>query len=184
MSLQIQHRAADIRNENATKKAVGKDMKRTIPIALLAPIWILCGQNSTLKIEQFMTPQELQQTGVSLLSPQQREALNRWLFSYTMRVAAAAASVEPKQPNARTPSARATGSYCAPAIESTISGEFKGWSGDTIFKLDNGQIWQQAEYEYTYSYAYRPNVTIYQTSSGCRMKVEDKEETILVRRIK
>lgn len=36
-------------------------------------------------------------------------------------------------------------SSCSPAIESAISGEIEGWSGETIFKLDNGQIWQQAE---------------------------------------
>jgi hypothetical protein len=73
---------------------------------------------------------------------------------------------------------------CSPAVESTISGEFSGWEGETIFKLDNGQIWEQAEYDYTYDYEYRPDVTIYQTSLGCRMKVEGVEETILVRRIK
>ena len=73
---------------------------------------------------------------------------------------------------------------CSPAIESTISGDFKGWDGETIFKLDNGQIWEQAEYDYMYSYSYRPDVTIYETRAGCRMKVEDEEETILVKRIK
>jgi hypothetical protein len=35
-----------------------------------------------------------------------------------------------------------------------------------------------------YSYSYAPMVTIYQTASGCRMKVEDEEDSILVRRIK
>ncbi len=73
---------------------------------------------------------------------------------------------------------------CSPAIESAINGDFNGWDGETIWKLSNGQIWQQAEYSYTYSYSYHPDVTIYETSSGCRMKVEDEEETILVKRIK
>jgi hypothetical protein len=73
---------------------------------------------------------------------------------------------------------------CVPAIESAITGEVHGWDGETIFKLDNGQIWQQAEYDYTYFYEYHPDVTIYQTRSGCRMKVEDEEETIIVKRIK
>jgi hypothetical protein len=73
---------------------------------------------------------------------------------------------------------------CSPAIESSISGDFHGWDGETIFKLDNGQIWQQAEYDYTYSYSYHPDVTIYETRAGCRIKVEDEEETILVKRIK
>jgi len=75
------------------------------------------------------------------------------------------------------------GSACSPAIESTINSEFEGWSGETIFKLVNGQIWEQAEYDYDYEYEYRPDVTIYQTNAGCRMKVEGVEETILVRRI-
>ena len=65
-----------------------------------------------------------------------------------------------------------------------VSGDVEGWSGDTIFKLDNGQIWQQAEYDYTYFYEYHPDVTIYQTSSGCRMKVEDESDTVIVKRIK
>jgi hypothetical protein len=73
---------------------------------------------------------------------------------------------------------------CAPAIESAITGEVEGWDGETIFKLDNGQIWQQAEYDYTYFYEYHPDVTIYQTRAGCRMKVEDETETLLVKRIK
>jgi hypothetical protein len=68
-------------------------------------------------------------------------------------------------------------------VESTIKGDFEGWDGETIFQLDNGQIWQQAEYDYMYSYQYRPDVTIYQTSDGCKMKVEDEDETIEVKRI-
>ena len=73
---------------------------------------------------------------------------------------------------------------CSPAIESAISGNVEGWSGETIFKLANGQIWQQAEYAYTYFYEYHPDITIYQTSAGCRMKVEGQDETILVERLK
>ena len=75
-------------------------------------------------------------------------------------------------------------SRCSPAVESAISGEVEGWDGETIFKLDNGQIWQQAEYDYTYFYEYHPDVTIYETTGGCRMKVEDESDTVLVKRIK
>jgi len=86
----------------------------------------------------------------------------------------------------RLPSRRPAQPYggCSPAIETSINGDFNGWDGETIWKLDNGQIWQQAEYSYTYSYAYHPEVTIYETSAGCKMKVEDEEEPILVTRIK
>ena len=132
-----------------------------------------------LRIDQIMSQREMQDTGVSTLTPAQRRALNEWLNRYTIRVMEAALKAEPSIPD--TTVGRTS---CSPAIENTISGEINGWDGETVFKLDNGQIWEQAEYSYTYFYAYRPDVTIYQTSSGCRMKVEDEDETILVRRIK
>ncbi len=90
----------------------------------------------------------------------------------------------PQAPKQSAPTTRTYRGKCSPAIESAISGEIHGWDGETIFKLDNGQIWQQAEYDYTYFYEYHPDVTIYETSAGCRMKVEDEEETVLVKRIK
>ena len=68
-------------------------------------------------------------------------------------------------------------------IESSISGEFKGWEGSTIFKLSNGQIWQQSSYAYMYHYAYTPSVIIYESKDGIKMKVEDVEEIINVRKI-
>lgn len=69
-------------------------------------------------------------------------------------------------------------------IESAIDGEFKGWDGSTIFKLTNGQIWEQSEYAYFYHYAYRPNVTIYESKDGIKMKVEDVDEVISVKQLK
>ncbi len=158
-------------------------MKRMFPLFLLCTLFTSQAQEPLLKIEQLMTAQELQQTGVSALLPQQRQFLNQWLVNYTIRILSTSAqSTKQTAPGSAPP--RATGSTCSPAIESAISGDFSGWSGETIFKLDNGQIWQQAEYDYTYSYDYHPDVTIYQTSSGCRMKVEGEDETIIVKRIK
>lgn len=57
-------------------------------------------------------------------------------------------------------------------IESKISGEFKGWEGDTQYELINGQIWKQVEYKYEYKYAYRPEICIYDAGSGHVMQVE------------
>ena len=68
-------------------------------------------------------------------------------------------------------------------IESTIDGKFDGWDGDTIFKLTNGQIWQQAEYAYRYHYAYRPEVLIYKSSRGYIMKVDGVSDEIRVKLI-
>jgi hypothetical protein len=68
-------------------------------------------------------------------------------------------------------------------IESRIDGEFKGWDGETIFKLQNGQIWQQASYAYTYHYAYSPLVLIVNTGSGYLMQVDGLGGNIKVRRL-
>jgi hypothetical protein len=57
-------------------------------------------------------------------------------------------------------------------IESRIDGRFDGWSGETIFKLENGQIWQQASYANTPSRKYRPKVVITRTGAGFEMQVE------------
>jgi len=92
-----------------------------------------------MKIEQVMTPKELQDTGVATLTASQRQALNDWLNRYTLKLLLAATQQEPTAPESRP-----VRSSCSPAIENRISGEIEGWDGDTIFKLDNGQIWQQA----------------------------------------
>lgn len=136
-------------------------------------------QSDAIKIEQVMTPQEIRDAGITTLTLAQRRVLDNWLNRYTLRMLQAV--LRPESATSTIPSVR---SSCSPAIESLISGDIEGWDGDTIFKLDNGQIWQQASYAYTYFYAYRPDVTIYQTSAGCRMKIEDETETVLVKRIK
>lgn len=69
-------------------------------------------------------------------------------------------------------------------IESRIDGTFEGWSGDTIFKLANGQIWQQTSYAYTYHYAYRPEVVIYRSGLVYKMSVEGVGTQITVKRLK
>jgi len=72
----------------------------------------------------------------------------------------------------------------ADLIETRMEGEFEGWDGDTIFKLANGQIWQQITYAYTYHYAFRPKVMIIKTNGAYKMKVDGVAGTIFVKRIK
>jgi hypothetical protein len=69
-------------------------------------------------------------------------------------------------------------------IESRIEGDFEGWTGETIFKLDNGQIWQQIGFDHTYRYAFRPKVMIVKTKGTYKMKVDGVDRTIFVKRIK
>ena len=115
-----------------------------------------------------MTPQEMRDTGISALTPIQKQAFNEWLNRYSVKVFRVGSQEHTNDSSER--------SSCSPAVQSNISGETEGWDGDTIFKLDNGQIWQQAGYDYTYFYAYHPEVTVYRTTSGCRMKVEGERQ--------
>lgn len=69
-------------------------------------------------------------------------------------------------------------------IESSIDGEFTGWDGDTIFKLQNGQIWQQSSFSYKYTYKYSPKVLIYKSGLGYKMKVDGVDGEISVKRLK
>jgi len=68
------------------------------------------------------------------------------------------------------------------AIRSKIINDFKGWSGDTVFELQNGQIWKQAKYAYKYFYAHRPDATIVKIGSQFTMVVKGKK--IKVEKIK
>lgn len=69
------------------------------------------------------------------------------------------------------------------AIQTKIDGDFEGWTGSTIWKMQNGQIWQQSQYAYHYHYAYMPNVVIFHLGNGWRMVVEGDETQVSVQRI-
>ena len=73
-------------------------------------------------------------------------------------------------------------------IESRIESKVSFWSGDTIFKLANGQVWQQSSGggwmpNYT-DRPDRPKVVIYSVKSIHRMKVEGMDEEIIVQPLK
>jgi hypothetical protein len=53
-------------------------------------------------------------------------------------------------------------------LETQVDGDFKGWEGETVVKLMNGQVWQQTEYHYEYHYAYMPKVLIFSSGAPTR----------------
>jgi hypothetical protein len=148
-------------------------MRLLLPLVLLFSL--VTGQakkpsaSGTLDIRQIMTAAEFNRAGLQKLTPEEVDALNDWLYRYSLRLLVNTA--EPTAP---------TGN----AIESYIEGEFEGWDGETVFKLDNGQIWQQALYAYTYHYAYHPKVLIYKDGPRYKMKVDGVSSSIEVKRIK
>lgn len=62
-------------------------------------------------------------------------------------------------------------------ITAVLEGRFAGWNGRTVFRLDNGQVWQQAQPD---SYSTKPRekvaVVVYRAPSGYwRLRVLDDE---------
>lgn len=69
-------------------------------------------------------------------------------------------------------------------LESRIVGDFKGWSGKTVFRLENGQVWEQAAAGRFYHRAENPRVLIRKGAMGTYLlQLEGMGSTIRVRRI-
>jgi len=61
-------------------------------------------------------------------------------------------------------------------IRSRIAGAFSGYNSGAIFRLANGQAWQQKRYRYRYKYVYRSEVRIYQDGGQYMMEVAGMED--------
>ncbi len=70
-------------------------------------------------------------------------------------------------------------------IVTRYDGDFSGWSGKTLFRLENGQVWKQAQNGRVSYRASRPQITIKRGALGSfRMAVEGLNRTVRVVRIK
>ncbi len=69
-------------------------------------------------------------------------------------------------------------------VESSIRGKFEGFARGRLYRLANGDIWEQTEYLTTYTTLFDPDVTIVRDGSEHRMKVEGASEAVAVKRVK
>lgn len=70
-------------------------------------------------------------------------------------------------------------------IVARYEGQFSGWSGGTLFKLDNGQVWKQAQSGRVSHRRDNPVITIRKGALGSfRLSVEGLNRTVRVKRIK
>lgn len=74
-------------------------------------------------------------------------------------------------------------SSMAQEIKSQIENDFAGFNDGAVFKLTNGQVWQQSRYRYWYHYAYRPHVRIYEANGETLLEVVGTSETVPVRQV-
>ena len=163
-------------------------------------------------IESAMSAEERVKSGVDALTAEQRPFLNEWLKenygrrseTVVTRITADERRELPEQPTEleATPEAieaevdRRVAAKLADkresentkqsesAFEARLTGDFAGWTGKTIFKLDNGQVWRQRS---SANYRHRGSdrrVTFKKNwMGGWEMTVVSSGKTVLVRKV-
>lgn len=143
----------------------------------------LSAQEAFSTIEERMTGKEFSETGLSKLTPEELAALNRWLRSHSVATLETAASTGRDMRGLENVAREA---FDDSTIVARIVGSFDGWSGKgTIFRLDNGMVWEQAENgKFNIPAVDGPLVSIEQGSfSSWHLKVEGYNKTVRVERL-
>ena len=95
------------------------------------------GQSPPPTLEERMSQAEFQASGLDKLTPAELQQLNAWLQAHgggaTQAVDAGGQPVFYPREGSRE------------RVEDRIAGTFSGWRCHTVFKLENGQEWEQAE---------------------------------------
>lgn len=82
------------------------------------------------------------------------------------------------------PAADETGGFPGKSIQSRIDGNFNGWEGDTVVKLENGQVWQQVDFKFKFAFKFRPKVLVFRDGGNYYMIIEGVNDKIKVRQIR
>jgi hypothetical protein len=147
-----------------------------------------------------LTPEERAAAGLAGLSPEQRVALDRLADRYAKEGARQAATVAVAQAREETKAelekeiqkrdearaGRAMEQIVPTTVRTRIAGQFKGWSGKTLFRLENGQVWVQADTSDTYWVTPQPGpeVEVRQAGfGGWKLYVLPNERWVRVKRV-
>ncbi|MEE4278760.1 MAG: hypothetical protein V2I82_09885 [Halieaceae bacterium] len=129
--------------------------RKVIPaalVALVASALAFAEEKGFPGIETLMTEEEFRAAGIHRLSAEEREALDAWLLRYTAGDA---------QLLQKTEVVREAEDEEEFEVVSRIKGDFSGWSGETVFELENGQTWvQRLDGRYRYKGPPNPEVRI------------------------
>ena len=144
-----------------------------------------------------MTAEEFRAAGLDKLTAEELDYLSRWLTGRTPAAAPAvpaapSVSTAPSEPSA-SPEARFGREQIErepePDVPDQITahllGEFRGWNGNTIFRLDNGQVWQQrVGGKYRSKKRVDPAVIVEKGRFGYYLRLADGGRSVGVRRLK
>jgi hypothetical protein len=163
-------------------------MKKLIIPLLFAWLCLpLTAASSFSSLEEQMSGKEFTAAGLDKLTPAELAELNGWIRRHSLATlstptaapaAASQAEEDPRGLKSEEKEDRTT-------ITTRIVGPFSGWDGQTVFKLENGMIWVQADKDKFYiKEIQNPAVTIEPAMFGkWRLSIEGYGEKCKVRRI-
>ena len=150
----------------------------SIHIAVLGLMLLAAPVVNAETLEQEMSSREFERAGLEKLTPEELAFLNAFLGrkAETTEESFGKEQVEQRQivRQKREPA----------EFETHIVGEFRGWDGATVFRLANGQIWQQrikSKYRFR---ATDPAVTLVRGRFGYYLKLQDSGRQVAVKRLK
>jgi hypothetical protein len=117
-------------------------------------------------VQKAMTPEQYEAAGLSKLDPAERAKLDEFIKNYVAvsneKVATTAVDKAIKEKKVSEPE----------VIQSRIVGPFTGYTGRTVFTLENGQRWAQSQYDNAYFPKIdSPPVVIVKAGFGYRMYI-------------
>jgi len=140
-------------------------------------------------LEEQMTGEEFNSAGLDKLTQDELDSLNSWIRQHSV---ATLGTAKPSAVKADTGTVSAAedrrglkGNKDETPISSRILGEFTGWDGQTVFKLENGMIWMQADKDKFYIREIENPVAIIEPGmfSSWHLHIEGHSKECRVKRI-
>jgi len=164
-------------------------MNRILIISIfLIAAFPVCAADGFSSLEEQMNGKEYSAAGLDKLTPAELEALNNWIRSHSIatldkpKAGSYATTTDPAVDNRGLKNQE---DEDRSRIESRLIGTFSGWDGKTVFKLENGMIWEQDDNDKYYATKVEnPKVTIKPGMFGTwRIKVEGYNTECRVERV-
>lgn len=109
----------------------------------IVSVALTADENSPPDIETLMSAEDYAESGLDKLTPAEREHLSEWVARYRDGAIKGPAPI-PKKPSQMSEQEREVfEEKKEEIITAKVLPAFRGWSGKTVFHLDNGQVWQQ-----------------------------------------
>ncbi|MCK9488283.1 MAG: hypothetical protein M0Q42_02585 [Xanthomonadales bacterium] len=139
-------------------------------------------------LEERMSDSEFRASGLDRLSQQELAQLNQWLRQQWPDglPSAAAPSSQPGSAAQDTRGLSSPGEASGPIV-SRIEGTFTGWRTGTVFRLENGMVWETVGsiHPFSVSAMENPSVTISTAFMGSwLLKVDGFNTPVRVRRVR